>query len=119
MPRVLIADDSPYAQDLLRQILGDEFEIVGAANSGDEAVELFEETQPDIVIMDVLMPKTNGIQATAMIKSIDEDAHVLVVTCVGNHEKQKQAAKAGADDYLTKPFEPEALRASLKKLTAA
>lgn len=103
--QVLLADDSEFMRNLLRELLQEEFDIVGEAENGVEAVELYREHDPDFVMMDVVMPIRDGIDATADIKSFDADAHVIVCTSVGQEEKMKKAVKAGADGYITKPFQ--------------
>ncbi|MFB6186685.1 MAG: chemotaxis protein CheY [Halobacteriaceae archaeon] len=102
---VLLVDDSEFMRNLLREILEEDHDIVGEAENGVEAVNLYEEHQPDLVMMDIVMPIQNGIEATAEIKSTDPDAAVVMVTSVGQEEKMKEAVKAGADGYITKPFQ--------------
>ena len=115
-PRVLIVDDSQYTVDMLRDILDDEFEIVGETGNGDDAVDLYEELDPDLVVMDLVISGTNGVQATARIKQQDPDSKVLILTSVDNRAKRRQAADAGADDYMKKPFDPEDLVESLQAI---
>jgi len=115
-PRVLIVDDSRYTVDMLREILADEFDVVGETGDGDEAVDLYEELQPDLVVMDLVISGTDGVTATARIKQADPGAKVLILTSVDNSAKKRQAAEAGADDYMKKPFDPEALMDSLNTL---
>lgn len=102
---VLIADDSDFMRNLLREILEDDFQIVGEAENGVEAVELYEETHPDLVMMDIVMPIKDGIKATAEINESDPSANVIMCTSVGQEEKMKRAIKAGAEGYITKPFQ--------------
>jgi len=103
--RVMIADDSEFMRNLLREILEDDFEIVGEAENGVEAVNLYEEEEPDIAMMDIVMPIRSGIEATNEITNDDPDAKVIMCTSVGQEEKMKQAIKAGASGYITKPFQ--------------
>jgi two-component system chemotaxis response regulator CheY len=103
--QVLIVDDSEFMRNLLREILEEDYEIVGEAENGVEAVELYEETNPDLVMMDIVMPIRDGVEATAAIKERDGDASVIMCTSVGQEEKMKEAVKAGADGYITKPFQ--------------
>jgi len=103
--RVMIADDSEFMRNLLREILEDDFEIVGEAENGVEAVNLYEEESPDIAMMDIVMPIRSGIEATNEITNNDPDAKVIMCTSVGQEEKMKQAIKAGASGYITKPFQ--------------
>jgi len=116
---VLIVDDSHFMRNLLTQILEGEFDIVGEASNGAEAVKMYKEREPDIVMMDVVMPKCNGIKATAAIKKLDPNARVIMCTSVGQREKMKLAVKAGADGYVTKPFEEESVMKALQDVVPA
>jgi len=109
---VLVVDDSAFMRNLLKQLLEDDHEVVGEAENGVEAVELYHELDPDVVTMDVVMPIRNGIEATAEIKGDDPDASIIMCTSVGQEEKMREAVKAGADGYITKPFQkPNVLEA--------
>ena len=109
---VLVVDDSAFMRNLLKQLLEGEHEVVGEAENGVEAVEMYRDLDPDVVTMDVVMPIRNGIEATAEIKGEDADATVIMCTSVGQEEKMKNAVKAGADGYITKPFQkPNVLEA--------
>ncbi|TQR22336.1 response regulator [Haloferax sp. wsp5] len=101
MPDVLIADDSEFMRNLLREILEEDHEIVGEVENGVEAVEVFKEEGPDLVMMDIVMPIRDGIEATDEIKSSNPDANVIMCTSVGQEEKMKEAAKAGAAHVVT------------------
>ena len=110
--RVLIADDSEFMRNLLREILEGEFEIVGEAENGVEAVDMYGERDPDLVMMDIVMPIRDGIEATSEITDTDPNATVIMCTSVGQEEKMKAAIKAGAEGYITKPFQkPNVLEA--------
>ena len=112
MSRVLVVDDSAFMRNLLKQLLEDDHEVVGEAENGVEAVELYRELDPDVVTMDVVMPIRNGIEATTEIKSMDDDSVVIMCTSVGQEEKMREAVEAGADGYITKPFQkPNVLEA--------
>ena len=105
MPDVLIADDSEFMRNLLREILEEDHTIVGEVENGVEAVEVYGEETPDLVMMDIVMPIRDGIEATDEIKSANPDANVIMCTSVGQEEKMKEAVRAGADGYITKPFQ--------------
>jgi two-component system chemotaxis response regulator CheY len=110
--RVLIADDSEFMRNLLREILDTEYEVVAEAENGVEAVKLYDEMNPDLVMMDIVMPIRSGIEATNEITSKDPNARVIMCTSVGQEEKMKAAIKAGAQGYITKPFQkPNVLEA--------
>jgi two-component system chemotaxis response regulator CheY len=105
MPDVLIADDSEFMRNLLREILEEDHNIVGEVENGVEAVETYKDEEPDLVVMDIVMPIRDGIDATDEIKDENPGAHVIMCTSVGQEEKMKEAVKAGADGYITKPFQ--------------
>jgi two-component system chemotaxis response regulator CheY len=105
MADVLIADDSEFMRNLLREILEEDHTIAGEVENGVEAVEVFDETEPDLVMMDIVMPIRDGIEATDEIKTDNPEATVIMCTSVGQEEKMKEAVEAGADGYITKPFQ--------------
>lgn len=117
-PRVLIVDDSQYTVDMLREILSGEFEVVGETGDGDEAVGLYGELEPDVVVMDLVISGTDGVTSTAKVKKQYPESTVLILTSVDNRAKKRQAAAAGADKYMKKPFDPDDLKAVLHELTS-
>ena len=102
---VLIADDSEFMRNLLREILEAEYDVVGEAENGVEAIELYEETDPDLVVMDVTLPIRDGVESTAAIADRDPSATVVMCTSVGREERMERALEAGADGYVTKPYQ--------------
>jgi two-component system chemotaxis response regulator CheY len=106
-------------RNLLREILEEEFEIVGEAENGVEAVETYKEEDPDLVMMDIVMPIRNGIEATDEIKQYDADSHVIMCTSIGQEEKMKKAVKAGADGYITKPFQKPSVMEAINDVISA
>jgi DNA-binding NarL/FixJ family response regulator len=102
--RLLIADDHPVYRDGLRLLLGDrdDVEVVGAATDGEEAVRLAAETAPDVVVMDVQMPRLNGIEATRRIVEASPGVGVLVLTMYEDDESVFSAVRAGARGYVLK-----------------
>lgn len=108
MARILIVDDSRTSRKILRGILEEAgHEIVEEAANGDDGFLKYKELKPDLVTMDITMPVTDGIQALQLIKHLDKDAHVVMITAAGQKEKMIQALKEGADEFITKPFEKE------------
>lgn len=108
MARILIVDDSRTSRRILREILEEAgHEIIGEAVNGDEGYIKYKELRPDVVTMDITMPVTDGIQALQLIRHLDKEAHVVMVTAAGQKEKMMQAIKAGAEEFITKPFELE------------
>jgi two-component system chemotaxis response regulator CheY len=115
--RVLVADDARFMRQLIREIIEPEgFEVVGEAADGRAAVEEFQKLQPDLVTMDIVMPKRSGIDALREILSLDATAQVAMVSALGQEALVMEALQAGAADYIVKPFKPESVIATLRKI---
>jgi two-component system chemotaxis response regulator CheY len=114
MADVLIADDSEFMRNLLREILEEDHDIVGEVENGVEAVEVFKDAAPDLVMMDIVMPIRDGIEATDEIKTENPRANVIMCTSVGQEEKMKEAVRAGADGYITKPFQKPSVMEAIR-----
>jgi DNA-binding NarL/FixJ family response regulator len=102
--RLLIADDHPIVRAGLQAVLGSQpdFEVVGEAGNGTEAVALASRLRPDVVVMDLRMPEMDGVQATARIKAQHPEIHVLVVTAYDSDADILPAIETGATGYLLK-----------------
>ncbi len=118
--RVLIADDHAVVRQGLRMFLGlqDDFEVVGEATDGKEAVELARKLQPEVVLMDLLMPVMDGIAATTAIRQELPDVEVIALTSVLEDASVVGAIKAGAIGYLLKNAQPDDLRRAIKAAAA-
>lgn len=116
---ILVVDDSDFMRTMLKGMLEDVdgFEVVDEAENGVEALTKYEEHQPDVVMMDIVMPIKDGIEATKAIKEEPQPSKVIMCTSVGQEEKMKQAMKVGADSYLTKPFEKDNVVSELQDAT--
>lgn len=113
--RILIADDHNILRGGLRALLEDEpgIEIVGEATDGVEAVLRTRATRPDVVLLDLMMPRKTGIEAIEEIKAEDPDAKILVLTSFSDDDKVFAAIKAGALGYLLKDSSPQELLAAI------
>jgi DNA-binding NarL/FixJ family response regulator len=120
MIRVLIVDDHAIVRTGLAQLLDttDDLELAGATGDGAEAVSLAAELKPDVVLMDLSMPGTDGITATARIVEQDPGAHVLVLTSFSDQARILDALQAGAEGYLLKHSEPEVILAGIREVVA-
>ncbi len=108
MPKsVLVVDDTQFMRKMLRDMLSDQYEVVGEAKNGKEGVEMVEDQKPDLVTMDVIMPEMDGLEALSKIKEKNPDQKVIMVTSVGQNEKVTEAMKKGAEGYIIKPFDKE------------
>lgn len=106
MGKILIVDDTLFMRTLLKNILfSGGHTIAGEAGDGNDAIEKYRELKPDLVTMDVVMPKMNGIEALKGIKALDPNARVIMCTAVGQEQMVKLAIKNGARGYIVKPFQ--------------
>ncbi|MGB9586132.1 MAG: response regulator, partial [Anaerolineales bacterium] len=109
--RVLIVDDHPIVRKGLRTLLDHEadFQCVGEASNGEEAIELAMRLQPDVTLMDLVMSPVDGVQAIQRIKNQRPSACILVLTTFADDDKVFPAIKAGASGYILKDIPPEEL----------
>jgi NarL family two-component system response regulator LiaR len=109
--RVLIADDHPIIRDSLRTLITTEpdLELIGEAVNGEDAVEKTIELKPDVILMDLVMPVKDGLQAINEIKRLRPDVSILVLTSFSDEDKVFPAIRAGALGYLLKDTEPQQL----------
>jgi len=109
--RILIADDHEIVRDGLAALISAEtgMEVVGMAGDGLEAVEKVKELKPDIVLIDLIMPHMDGVQATAEIEKIDPDAKILILTSFAENHQVFSAIQSGAIGYLMKDTSSEEL----------
>ncbi|MGH3087442.1 MAG: response regulator [Rubrobacteraceae bacterium] len=114
--RVLIADDHPFFRDGLRMLLETtpDTELVGEAANGNEAVNLAAELSPDVVLMDLRMPETGGVEATRKILARNPDVGILVVTMVEEDDSVFAAMRAGALGYLLKGADKDETLAAIR-----
>ncbi len=118
MIKVLIVDDIPDVRDNLRKLLAFEpdIEVVGAAGTGREAIQIATEMRPDVVLMDINMPDMDGITATKSISTAVRTAAVVIVSVQSEPGYLRQAMLAGARDFLTKPIASEELYTTIRRV---
>jgi pilus assembly protein CpaE len=116
--RVLIVDDIPETRDHLTKLLGFEsdIEVVGAAESGAEAIALAAKLSPDVVLMDINMPDMDGIAATEQLASSAPTAAVIMMSVQGEADYLRRSMLAGAREFLVKPFSSDELTASIRQV---
>lgn len=100
--KILVVDDAEYMYEMLGEML-EGYELIKASN-GIEAVEKYKEFKPDIVTMDIVMDKMDGIEAIKRIMEYDPKALILVISAIGDEDYLKKAVAVGAKGYLWKPF---------------
>jgi DNA-binding NarL/FixJ family response regulator len=107
-PRVLIVDDHPLTRDALATLLaGNDFEVVGQASDGQEAIELAGQLRPQLVLLDLSMPGVDGLSALPGLRDAVPDAEVIVLTASGTEDNLLAAIRAGAAGYLLKSEPPD------------
>ena len=118
--RVVVADDQRVVRDGLTMLVGliEGVEVVGTASDGVEAVELAERKRPDVVLMDLRMPRMEGAEATRQIRDALSDTQVLVLTTYADDESLFPALQAGARGYLTKDASAEEIELAIRALVA-
>ncbi len=113
---VLITDDTAFMRMTLRNVIQrNGFEVVGEAADGEDAVNKYKELNPDLVTMDITMPKMDGITAIKEIMKIDNDAKIIVCSAMGQKPMVIDALNAGARDFLVKPFDAQRVIEALEK----
>ena len=114
--RVLIVDDLAFIKLIIKDNLEKTgFEVAGEDSNGVEAIEQYKRLQPDIVLMDITMPKMDGIQALQEIIKIDPQAKVIMCSALGQQKLIIQSIQLGAKDFIVKPFKPERIVGAIKK----
>ena len=109
--KILVVDDSPTQLSMMRAPFEKEGYTVVSATDGEEALAMVEKELPNLVVLDVIMPKFNGFQVCRKIKSQDSTKHIKVILLTSKNQKSDEfwGKKQGADLYMTKPFEEEEL----------
>ena len=110
MANILIVDDSTYLRVMIKKILRKlGHTIIAEANNGEEALVAYKQHRPDLVTMDIVMPKLNGLVAVKQILQMDSNANIIIVTALGHEPMIRQAIKLGAKDFVIKPFKQDEL----------
>lgn len=117
MAKVLIVDDAAFMRMMIKDILEKNgFEIVGEASNGIKAVELYKKENPDVVTMDITMPDMDGIEAVKAIREYNPSAKIVMCSAMGQQTMVMDAIKAGAKDFIVKPFQPDRVLEAIKKV---
>ena len=114
--RVLITDDAAFMRMMLKDILTKNgHEVVGEAANGIEMLSKYEETQPDIVTLDITMPEMDGLTAIKELRKKHPDANVIMCSAMGQQSMVIDAIQSGAKDFIVKPFQAERVIECLEK----
>ena len=114
---VLICDDAIFMRTMVSDILTQAgYEVVGEAETGVQAVEKYKELRPDLVTMDIVMPDMGGIDAVREITQLDPNARILMCSAMGQQALVVEAIKAGARDFVVKPFQPSRVLEAVQRV---
>jgi len=114
--RLMIVDDTLFMRRMLRDLLTRQgYEVVAEARNGREALETYQQTQPDLVIMDITMPEMDGISAVRAILQVDPAVRIVMCSALGQDGPVMEALQAGALDFVLKPFLPEKVLEAVQK----
>lgn len=114
---ILVCDDAAFMRMMIKDILTKNgYNVAGEAENGQKAVEKYNETKPDLVLMDITMPEMDGIQALKKIKEMDAGACVIMCSAMGQQAMVIEAIQSGAKDFIVKPFQAERVLEAVKKV---
>ncbi|ATW25646.1 response regulator [Candidatus Formimonas warabiya] len=117
MARILIVDDAAFMRMMLKNILEKNgHEVVGEAENVEIAVEMYKSSQPELVTMDITMPKVSGIEGVKQIMAMDPSANIIMVSAMGQQAMVMDAVKSGAKDFIVKPFQQERILQAVDKV---
>ena len=114
---VLICDDEPSLRELIRISLNGPYRIV-EANDGEESLELARRERPDVVILDMMMPRLSGLEVLTSLRQEQELADTRVIVLTAQPEAREDALREGADVVMVKPFEPEQITVAVEEVLA-
>lgn len=105
--RILIVDDAIFSRMMLKDILSQgNYDVVGEASNGREAIEKYKELKPDLVTMDIVMPDMGGIETVKEIAKLDPNAKIVMCSAMGQQALVVEAIQSGAKDFIVKPYHP-------------
>jgi two-component system, chemotaxis family, chemotaxis protein CheY len=114
--KILVVDDAQFMRLRCARLLSEQGYEVSEAQNGREAVEAYGKFKPDAVLMDITMPEMDGLTALREIKALDPNARVAMLTALGQQGIVLEAVKAGARDFIVKPFEADRVLSAVKRL---
>ena len=116
--RILVVDDEPNVIKSLTFVLRKEGYDVSSATDGEDAMAKIQESKPNLMFLDVMMPKKNGYEVCQEVKSNSSlsDVHIIMLTAKGQEADREKGLNAGADEFMTKPFSPMMVIAKVKEL---
>jgi two-component system chemotaxis response regulator CheY len=119
MARVLVVDDAVFMRKVVSDALAKGgHEVIGEAANGQEAVDQFQSLKPEVTTLDITMPEKDGLTALREIIAMDPQARIVMCSALGQETKVLEAIKAGAKDFVVKPFQPDRVLSAIEKAVA-
>ncbi|TEB15947.1 Chemotaxis protein CheY [Pelotomaculum sp. FP] len=117
--RILIVDDAAFMRMMIKNIVTKNgYEVVGEAENGQAALELYKEHKPDLVTMDITMPEMSGIEGVKAILQFDPAANIIMCSAMGQQAMVMDAIQAGAKDFIVKPFQQDRILQAIERVLA-
>lgn len=116
MKKILITDDASFMRMMLKDTLTKEGYLCVEAVNGANMLDVYETEQPDLVTLDITMPEMDGVMALKKLKEKHPDAVVVMCSAMGQQQMVIEAIQAGAKDFIVKPFQPDRVLGSIKKV---
>lgn len=118
--RIMIVDDAAFMRMMIKNILTKfGYEVVGEAENGVAAVQMYGELKPDLVTMDITMPEMDGIAAVKGIREKNPDALIIMVSAMGQQAMVMEAIQAGAKDFIVKPFQQDRILQAIERVLSS
>lgn len=115
---IMVVDDSPFASKQIKDIVEDNgYEVIAYAKDGEEAIELYKELKPDIVILDIIMPGLNGLETAEILKKQDPDVKILMLSSLCDSGTMEEVKSIGVKHLIPKPLEADVLLTSLEMVS--
>ena len=116
--KVMVVDDALFMRNMIKDIFTRAgYEVVAEAENGEMAVAMYPEVKPDLVTMDIVMPKKSGIEALQEIMAADPDACIVMVSALGQDSLVLEAVESGAKDFIVKPFKEDKVLEIVRRIT--
>jgi CheY-like chemotaxis protein len=120
MKKILVVDDEPHIRTLLEQLLEEleEFADIEVAKDGVQGLDLAIEVEPDLIFLDIMMPRMNGYEVCAQIRDRNHPnpPHIILLSAKGQMIDRAQGLAVGADEYITKPFDPDMILSRVEEV---
>ncbi|MGI6491275.1 MAG: response regulator [Peptococcaceae bacterium] len=114
---ILIVDDAAFMRMMIKNIVTKNgYEVVGEAENGHVALELYKQKKPDLVTMDITMPEMSGIEGVKAIRSYDPNANIIMCSAMGQQSMVMEAIQAGAKDFIVKPFQQDRILQAIERV---